>query len=680
MKRMVFRLLFLLLFFVACPARAQAPVIRVGVYQNEPLVFVDEGGQAQGLYVDLLEAIAAEEGWELEYVACTFPDCLALLERGDLDLMTAIAYSEEREERFDFTRETVWANWGQVYTREGGPQSLLDLEDRTVAVVREDIYYTRFRTLLERFGVSCTFVEVDDYAPVLERVAAGEVDAGLVSRLYGLRHAEAYDVLPSPIVCCPSDLRIAAPGGKNADLLATIDHYLTAWKEAPDSLYYHALGRWFAAAVAEPTLLEQAPLWLKWLALAAAAAAVLGFGGSLLLRAQVRARTRELEAEVARRIQSEEATRRYAERLRSLREIDRAILEARSPEETAHAALQNLRGLVPHLLGAWVADIDIGRKEVRVLAVTTERADRPLVQVGGRIPWDRFSAMPETVATLQRGEARIVEDLTSHPSPVARMLVEHGYRAFVTVPMRHRGELVGMLGIGKAEPGATEEELEIAREVADVLTVAVQQARLRRELERHAEELEELVAERTRQLAESEARYRQLVESPLVGIWQADVEGHIQFVNRRLAEMGGYTPEELVGKNILDVVASELRSQLEERMQMRREGRLSDQPIEVVLVRKDGSRLTVLSASASLYDIEGNLVGFIGAVIDISDRKELEQRLEEQNREYRRLIDLMTGREIRMAELKEVIRRLRAQLLEAGLTPVADDPLRAGEE
>jgi hypothetical protein len=36
----------------------------------------------------------------------------------------------------------------------------------------------------------------------------------------------------------------------------------------------------------------------------------------------------------------------------------------------------------------------------------------------------------------------------------------------------------------------------------------------------------------------------------------------------------------------------------------------------------------------------------------------------------------MAGREMRMAELKKAIKKLRAQLEEAGLTPVADDPLK----
>jgi len=288
---------FIAVFVAVRPLSADGPIC-VGIYQNEPLVFTDEEGHPSGFYVDLLEAMADEEGWDLEYVECLFPDCLALLEWGELDLMTAIAYSEERDQRFDFSHETVLANWAQVYVRKGGPQSILDLEGRTVAVVGEDIYYTRFRTLVEDFDISCQFIEVDEYGSVLKRVAAGEADAGLVARLYGLRHEGEYNVMRSPILCCPSELRFATPEGRNQSLLEAIDRHMTSWREDPDSIYYQALDRWFEGVVAKPTLRERVPAWIQWVVLAVGAVAVLVILFNLLLRAQVRARTRELrEAE-----------------------------------------------------------------------------------------------------------------------------------------------------------------------------------------------------------------------------------------------------------------------------------------------------------------------------------------------------------------------------------------------
>ena len=56
-------------------------------------------------------------------------------------------------------------------------------------------------------------------------------------------------------------------------------------------------------------------------------------------------------------------------------------------------------------------------------------------------------------------------------------------------------------------------------------------------------------------------------------------------------------------------------------------------------------------------------------------RDHLEEVVSKRTAELRKLVNAMTGRELRMAELKGVIRKLRAQLEEAGLKPVADDPL-----
>lgn len=55
--------------------------------------------------------------------------------------------------------------------------------------------------------------------------------------------------------------------------------------------------------------------------------------------------------------------------------------------------------------------------------------------------------------------------------------------------------------------------------------------------------------------------------------------------------------------------------------------------------------------------------------------EELEQRVQERTSELQKIVNLMAGREVRMAELKKIIKVLRNQLQEAGLDPAVDDPL-----
>ncbi|RME85239.1 MAG: PAS domain S-box protein [Caldilineae bacterium] len=57
--------------------------------------------------------------------------------------------------------------------------------------------------------------------------------------------------------------------------------------------------------------------------------------------------------------------------------------------------------------------------------------------------------------------------------------------------------------------------------------------------------------------------------------------------------------------------------------------------------------------------------------------QELEEQVYARTEDLRKLVNAMADREIRMAELKKVIKQLRRQLLDAGMTPVADDPLAA---
>ena len=53
---------------------------------------------------------------------------------------------------------------------------------------------------------------------------------------------------------------------------------------------------------------------------------------------------------------------------------------------------------------------------------------------------------------------------------------------------------------------------------------------------------------------ESEARYRHMVETAWEGVWQIDAEHRTTFVNRRMADMLGYTREELAGRPVTDFV------------------------------------------------------------------------------------------------------------------------------
>ena len=59
-------------------------IVRVGLYENPPKVYTAESGHPAGLFVELLQEMAHNENWRLEYVRCAWVNCLKALARAKL--------------------------------------------------------------------------------------------------------------------------------------------------------------------------------------------------------------------------------------------------------------------------------------------------------------------------------------------------------------------------------------------------------------------------------------------------------------------------------------------------------------------------------------------------------------------------------------------------------------------
>lgn len=182
---------------------------------------------------------------------------------------------------------------------------------------------------------------------------------------------------------------------------------------------------------------------------------------------------------------------RYTKRLEVLREIDRAILAADSPQAIAQAAMLHISELVP-CLRASVGLFDDEADESIVLAINF-RGETKLA-LGARFPSKVYD-----LDELRRGGVQFTRDTesSSDESTDERLRAE-GVRSWFGVPLLARDELIGVLNVASDEvSGFSSEHIEIAREVADSLAIAIQQAQLYDQLHRQAADLEKRVAERT---------------------------------------------------------------------------------------------------------------------------------------------------------------------------------------
>jgi len=129
-------------------------------------------------------------------------------------------------------------------------------------------------------------------------------------------------------------------------------------------------------------------------------------------------------------------------------------------------------------------------------------------------------------------------------------------------------------------------------------------------------------------LRESEARFRNILQDiPFLAVQGYGPDGTTQYWNKASERFYGYTAEEAIGQNLLDlIIPPEMHNEVEHAI---REMASNGQPIpaaEMSLMRKDGSRISVLSNHA-IVQLPGRPHELFCIDIDITERKNAEEAL-----------------------------------------------------
>lgn len=198
---------------------------------------------------------------------------------------------------------------------------------------------------------------------------------------------------------------------------------------------------------------------------------------------------------------------------------------------------------------------------------------------------------------------------------------DNGYRGLfetIKAPMRgDDGQLIGILGISR--------DITERRRIEQALRAN------EAELARHRENLEQLVVERTRDLAAASARLEQTsfaMERVGIGIHWVDCEsGRFLYVNSAAAEMLGYSPEEMLGMGVGDIDPSFSGSDFAARTA---EMRCQERQSFDTLIRHRYGRLLPVNVTL-FYRPPGasDSARFISFVRDISERQRIENQLRE---------------------------------------------------
>jgi len=134
-------------------------------------------------------------------------------------------------------------------------------------------------------------------------------------------------------------------------------------------------------------------------------------------------------------------------------------------------------------------------------------------------------------------------------------------------------------------------------------------------------------------LKKSEEKYRRIVDTANEGIWEMEASHVTTFVNPKMAQMLGYSMEEMIGQRVEHFMFAEDLQDHETKMESRHRGK--GDVYERRFRRKDGTALWTRVSASPILDQMGSFTGSFAMLTDITERREMEEALRQSEERFR---------------------------------------------
>lgn len=224
----------------------------------------------------------------------------------------------------------------------------------------------------------------------------------------------------------------------------------------------------------------------------------------------------------------------------------------------------------------------------------------------------------------ETGMPIIVPEVMETDSWIGPKLLKEGIRSSLIFPLEYKGKIIGTVNFGSNKPNHfSEAQFNLLRQIAPGLAISIQNVLLFEEIRR------------------SEERYRTVIEGTLDGVCVIDIDYRFKYVNEKLAEIQGYSREELIGKDFRDYINEESKALLADRDEQRKRGIKLSPHFELNIIRKDGGVRNAEISARAIKDSKGK-VNIIVILKDITEKKRMEEQLL-QNEKLRALGEMASG-------------------------------------
>jgi len=286
----------LAIWLAAADLFAGSASLRLGIYDNPPMTFIQKGMPA-GFIVDVIRDFADQRQIHLEFVQAPFYELFEKLKRDEVDIIAPIAFNTGRSEFLKYNSESVLIDWSNVIVSESSDFMLpSDLNGRTVGIVKSDYYAKLLARDLSLQNIRCRFKEYDSFVPIVGDVSARKIDAGFIGRfslshiLKSMPRIPKIKVMPGSFYHEPLFFGI---NPQKAYFVGTLDAYLREAKRGAKSKLNEAYERWLGQAVFQKRLIFLSKNY-QWILLAVIAIIALFTVFNSILRSKVRKSIHEI--------------------------------------------------------------------------------------------------------------------------------------------------------------------------------------------------------------------------------------------------------------------------------------------------------------------------------------------------------------------------------------------------
>ncbi len=231
--------------------------------------------------------------------------------------------------------------------------------------------------------------------------------------------------------------------------------------------------------------------------------------------------------------------------------------------------------------------------------------------VAGRHKISDYS--PATIAEMTSGKTVVNRDSESDPRTAglyAQIYAPNGERAYVAVPLRRENRWVASLLVSDDKPRDwSQDDINLLEIVAEQVWSVVEKLRI------------------DAALRESEKRFRQMADHAPMMVWVTDPTGFCTYLSQSWHEFTGQTPETGLGFGWLDATHPDDAKSAEEEFVRANQNQTAFR-VEYRLRRKDGEYRWAIDSAQPRFGADGEYLGYIGSVIDITERKSAEQERE----------------------------------------------------